>query len=74
MNRGRRGEVVFLEEKDCLEFINLLKEACRIKEKVDNEPRADLTPILRCPLGKTNLSLKAYRFILSTPKHHQLYP
>ncbi len=46
MNRGRRGEVVFLEEKDCLEFINLLKEACRIKEKVDNEPRADLTPIL----------------------------
>jgi len=46
MSRGRRGEVVFLEEKDCLEFINLLKEACRIKEKVDNEPRADLTPIL----------------------------
>ena len=45
MSRGRRGEVVFLEEKDCLEFMNLLKEACRIKEKVDNEPRADLTPI-----------------------------
>jgi hypothetical protein len=46
MSRGRCGEVVFLEEKDCLEFINLLKEACRIKAKVDNEPRADLTPIL----------------------------
>ena len=26
MNRGRRGEVVFLDEKDYLEFINLLKE------------------------------------------------
>jgi hypothetical protein len=47
MNRGRRGEVALLEEKDCLKFINLLKEACRIKEKVDNEPRADLTPIFK---------------------------
>ena len=28
MNRGRRGEVVFLEEKDYLEFINLMKETC----------------------------------------------
>jgi hypothetical protein len=46
MNRGRRGEVVFLEEEDCLEFINLLKEVCRIKGKVDNVPRADLTPHL----------------------------
>ena len=27
MSKGRRGEVVFLEEKDYLEFINLLKEA-----------------------------------------------
>jgi REP element-mobilizing transposase RayT len=26
MNRGRRGDVVFLDEKDYLEFINLLKE------------------------------------------------
>jgi putative transposase len=26
MNRGRRGEVVFLEEKDYLEFIDLMKE------------------------------------------------
>jgi len=27
MNRGRRGEIVFVEGKDYLEFINLLKEA-----------------------------------------------
>jgi hypothetical protein len=27
MNKGRRSEVVFLEEKDYLEFINLVKYA-----------------------------------------------
>jgi putative transposase len=26
MTKGRRGDIVFLEEKDYLDFINLLKE------------------------------------------------